>query len=101
MPIADIQSRLFDDLVGSGEQRRRYGEPERFGGLEIDDHFVLDRRLHRQIGRLLTFEDTVDIIRRASERIDCRSPVGDQTAGLNKEGDYSRPWATGAGLRAR
>ena len=31
------------------------------------------------------FEDTVDIIRRASERIDCRSPVGDQAAGLDKE----------------
>lgn len=29
--------RLFDDLVGGGEQRWRHCEAERRGGLEVDD----------------------------------------------------------------
>ena len=28
--------RLFDYLVSDGEQRRRHGQPGRFGGLEVD-----------------------------------------------------------------
>ena len=36
-------------------------EAERLGGPEVDHQFVLGRRLHRQIGRLLALEDAVDI----------------------------------------
>ena len=28
-------SRLFDDLIGGGEQRLRHGEAERLGGFEL------------------------------------------------------------------
>jgi len=35
VPIANMQSRLFDDLVGSGEQRRGYGETERLCCLQV------------------------------------------------------------------
>jgi hypothetical protein len=36
------RKQLFDHLVGGGKQRRRHGEAERLGGLEIDDQFELD-----------------------------------------------------------
>jgi hypothetical protein len=46
-------SRLLDDLIGCGEQRLRNGQAKRLCGLEIDNQFVLGRRLHRHIGWLL------------------------------------------------
>jgi hypothetical protein len=37
----------LDNLVGSGQQRFRYGEAESLGGLEDDDEFELGRLLDR------------------------------------------------------
>ena len=53
--------RLFDHFVGGGEQRRRHGEAERLCGLEVDRELVLGRCLHWQVGRLLAFQDAVDV----------------------------------------
>src|SRR6516164_10660849 len=47
----------FDHLVSAGEHARRDVETERLGGLEIEHRLVLGRRLHRQVGRLVAFEN--------------------------------------------
>src|SRR5438132_11202436 len=39
----------FDHLVGAGEQRRGHIEANRSRGLEVDDEFVLRRKLYRQL----------------------------------------------------
>ena len=49
--------------MGAGEQRKRDGKAKRLGGLHVDDQLELGRRLHRQFGRLLPFENSSDIFR--------------------------------------
>ena len=44
--------RLFDHFVGAGEERWWDSEPERHGGLEIDDQFELCRLFHRQVATI-------------------------------------------------
>ena len=77
----------FDHLIGSCEQRRRHCETKRLRGLEIDRQFVFGRCLHRQVGRLLAFEDAVDIARRSPKLIGRIRPVGDQAATGDEEAE--------------
>src|SRR5262245_32406897 len=51
----------FDHLVGTQQNRWGYGETERLGGLEVDDHLKFYRKLHREIARLRAAQDAIDI----------------------------------------
>src|SRR5262249_42271832 len=72
---------LLDDLVGEIEDRWRNRQAERLCCLEVDDERIFHRLLHRQIGRLLAPEDTVDVGGRLGVQVDSVEPVGHQTAG--------------------
>ena len=39
------------------------------GSLEVDHQLVLDRRLHREVGRLLAPEDAIDVAGLKSEKL--------------------------------
>jgi hypothetical protein len=71
----------FDHLVGAGKQNF---EAERSGGLEIDGRLVLRRRLHRQVGRLLAFEDAVHVAGRAANLVYQIRAIRDQAAPVTK-----------------
>jgi len=58
----------FDHFIGAGEDRWRDRQPERLGGLQIDDQLELRRLLDRQIGRLGAVEDLSSVIAEATPR---------------------------------
>jgi len=62
LPYAPQQTRrLFDHLVGTGDQRRRHGEAKCFGGPKINREFAFGRRLYRQVGGFFALEDAIHI----------------------------------------
>src|SRR5580704_7901614 len=66
----------LDHLVGACEQRRRNGESERFGGLEIGDELVLSRLLHWKVAGVLALEDAIDVFCRRPQQFGNINPMG-------------------------
>src|SRR5262245_25671755 len=82
-PIADIGI-SFNYVVGDSHYARWNRDAKCLSGLEIDRQFVLSRLHNRQIGRLLTFENSPDVDAYLAIRLRYPVAVGHQTAGLSE-----------------
>ena len=71
-------ARLLDHLIGQEEQGGGHRDPERLGGLEVDDQLELRGLLHRQVGGLGTLQDLVHIRRPAPPRVRRARPIADE-----------------------
>jgi hypothetical protein len=71
---------LFDHLISEQLHRAWGREPERLGGLEIDDQLEFGRLLDRQIGRLVALENPPGIDARPAKGIRNVVAVTDQAA---------------------
>jgi hypothetical protein len=59
-------------------------EAERPRGLKVDDQLVLRRRLHRQVGWLLSLENAVNVTGGAPVTFDGTGRAGDQAPAVTK-----------------
>ena len=59
---------LFDHLVGAAEQRKREGDAQRLGRLEVDDQLDFHHLVNRQVGRFGALEN--------SPRVAADQPIG-------------------------
>src|SRR5262245_1700818 len=66
---------LFDHLVGAREQSRRHLEAERLCSNQVHTEFELGRLLDRNIGRLRSAQNLVDVIRTAAIHVRKVGPI--------------------------
>ena len=66
--------RLIRSPRRRGRARRRHVQAKSLGSLEVDDEFEFGRLLHREIGRLLALENSVDIVAGAANRWSMSGP---------------------------
>ena len=82
MNLRDGLLRVSEALVSAREKRQGEGEPERLGGVEIDDQFELGGLLHGKVGGFRTSQYPVDVSCRTPElRLHVRA-VGHEAARL-------------------
>ena len=86
------RTRSFDQFVSANEERQRHVEPERLGGLEIDNQLDLGGLLHGEISRFRSFEDSVNVEGSPAIHVDVIWAIPDQCAlpPSYRKGEYRR-----------
>ena len=79
--------RLFDHLVGGGDECLRDGEAERLGGVAINHQRNFGGLLYGEVCRLFAFEDSIDVAGCTSVLVDQIRPVGDQAAAADEQAE--------------
>jgi hypothetical protein len=82
-----IRRLLFDNFVGSQQDRLRHRQAERLGGLEVHDHLVFGRKLHGEIARLRAAQNAIHLGRGTTNDVYYVGCVGEQAAvsGIERE----------------
>src|SRR6476646_10094929 len=80
---ADIAA-LFNYVVGNSHYARWNGDAKCLSGLEVDHKLELSRLHNRQIGSLLTFENSPDVDTYLAIRVRYPVAVSHQTANLSE-----------------
>src|SRR5688572_31180177 len=75
---AGPRTSLFDHLIRSLQERWRDRQAEALGGSPVDHQLEGGGLQHRQVGRLGTLEDLVDVTGGAPVQLDRIGPVGQQ-----------------------
>src|SRR5947207_7872718 len=79
--IAEVRcagGRLFNDLIGAGEQRRRYRDAKRLRGIQVNDQLEAGGLLDRKIARLSALQNLVHHFGGLSTLAGQTGPVGHQ-----------------------
>src|SRR5262249_23556388 len=79
-------------LIRPRQQRRRDGQAEGLGGLEVDDQLELGGLLDGEVGGLGTLEDLVDKRCGAAIQTGCTVPVGHEAPSVWKQGIKLSGW---------
>ena len=79
------QAELFDHFISGDEEAGRQGQSEGLRCFKIDDSLVFGWRLYRQVARLGTTKDMIDVQRCLPILLDSDNPIGHQVPRGDKE----------------
>jgi len=79
-PKADIEQRLFDQLVGTSDESVGNADAERLGSPEIDDEIDFRRSLNWELGRVLAFQNPSDVDANLAPTISPAGTIANQTS---------------------
>src|SRR6266576_1026111 len=84
--------RLFDHLVGCGEQFVWDGDSERLGGLEVDHQLEFGGFLNWQLSWVRTLENTIHVTGSLLPEVEIIDSIGEQTTTLYKKAVWVDRW---------
>src|SRR5215211_3361215 len=76
--------KLFNYLVGLGNQCRRHDHTERLGSCQVDEELKSGGLLHGQVSGFVTFQNPIHVNRCAASHRTLVNSIGDKTSSLNK-----------------